>query len=98
MGENITTKGVDLLNLPTGTLLRVGEQVIIEITGLRNPCLQLEQIQSGLMAAVLDRDDQGNLVRKAGVMGVVVAGGVVQPGDRISIELPSPPHQPLSPV
>ncbi len=98
MGENITTKGIDLLNLPAGTFLQLGDHAIIKITGLRNPCLQLEQIQSGLMAAVLDRDDQGNLVRKAGVMGVVVAGGSVQPGDPISIELPPQPHQPLGPV
>lgn len=98
MGENITTKGIDLLNLPAGTLLHLGDCAIIEITGLRSPCAQLEQIQSGLMAAVLDRDDQGNLVRKAGVMGVVVAGGSVRPGDPISIELPAQPHQPLGPV
>lgn len=98
MGENITTKGVDLLNLPTGTLLHIGGHAIIEITGLRNPCMQLEQIKSGLMAAVLDRDEEGNLVRKAGVMGIVVAGGAVQPGDSIIAELPPMPHQPLKPV
>lgn len=98
MGENITTKGVDLLDLPTGTRLRIGNYAIIEITGLRNPCLQLEQIQSGLMAAVLDRDDQGNLVRKAGIMGIVVVGGSVQPGDPIIVELPPMPHQRLKPV
>ena len=98
MGENITTKGVDLLDLPTGTVLHVGDHAIIEITGLRNPCLQLEQIESGLMAAVLDRDDHGNLIRKAGVMGVVVASGSVQPGDPIIVELPPMPHQPLKPV
>ncbi|HEX6543114.1 MAG TPA: MOSC domain-containing protein [Ktedonobacterales bacterium] len=98
MGENITTQGVDLLGLPTGARLRLGEQAIIEVTGLRNPCSQLDGIQRGLMAAVLDRDAQGNLIRKAGVMAVVIAGGVVRPGDSITVELPAAPHQPLQPV
>jgi MOSC domain-containing protein YiiM len=98
MGENVTTRGVDLLGLPTGTRLRLGDAAIVEITGLRNPCAQLDHFQSGLMAATLDRDGQGNLVRKAGVMGVVVAGGQVRPGDAIAVELPSPPHRALEPV
>jgi MOSC domain-containing protein YiiM len=98
MGENITTEGVDLLALPTGTLLRLGDEAVVEVTGLRNPCLQLEQLGTGLMAAVLDRDDQGNLVRKAGIMGVVLAGGVVRAGDSITVELPPAPHIPLAPV
>lgn len=98
MGENITTRGVDLLGLPTGTRLRLGDQAIVEITGLRNPCAQLEEIQTGLMKAVLDRDEQGNLIRKAGVMAVVVAGGPVRPGDAITLELPPEPHRPLAPV
>ncbi|MBV9577460.1 MAG: MOSC domain-containing protein [Chloroflexi bacterium] len=95
MGENITTLGLDLLGLPTGTRLRVGTTAVVEVTGLRNPCRQLERIQPGLMAAVLDRDDQGQLVRKAGVMGIVVAGGEVRPGDAIEIQLPTGPHRPL---
>lgn len=98
MGENITTQGLDLLGLPTGTRLRIGAEAIIEITGLRNPCLQLEQIHSGLMAAVLDRDEEGQLVRKAGVMAVVLASGLVRCGDIITTQLPPPPHQPLEPV
>jgi len=98
MGENVTTEGIALLDLPTGTRLRLGEEAIVEITGLRNPCAQLEQIQQGLMAAVLDRDAEGNLIRKAGVMAVVVAGGVVRPGDAIAVELPPAPHRPLAPV
>jgi MOSC domain-containing protein YiiM len=98
MGENITTRGINLLALPAGTRLRLGDQAIVEITGLRNPCAQLNQIQEGLMAAVLDRDEQGNLVRKAGVMGVVVAGGSVRPGDVIAVDLPHAPHRPLEPV
>ena len=98
MGENVTTRGIDLLGLPTGTLLRLGDEATVEITGLRNPCNQLDGVQSGLLSAVLGRDDQGNLIRKAGVMGVVSAGGWVRPGDPIVVELPPEPHLPLQPV
>ena len=98
MGENITTEGIDLLGLPTGTRLRIGAEAIVTITGLRNPCAQLDGIQRGLMAAVLDRAPDGTLIRKAGIMGVVVAGGVINQGDPIVIELPPVPHQALEPV
>jgi MOSC domain-containing protein YiiM len=98
MGENVTTRGVDLLALPTGTRLRLGEDAVVEVTGLRNPCAQLDAFQPGLMAAVLGRDAHGNLVRKAGVMAVVVAGGEVRPGDAIRVELPPGPHRPLQVV
>lgn len=98
MGENVTTTGLDILALPAGTRLRLGEDAVVEITGLRNPCMQLEGIQPGLMAAVLDRDRSGGLVRKAGVMGIVLNGGTVRPGDEIAVELPPEPHQPLIPV
>ena len=95
MGENITTRGIDLLALPRGARLTLGDQAVVEITGLRNPCRQLDDLQQGLRAAVLDRDPDGILVRKAGVMSVVLAGGTVGPGDRISVELPPGPHRPL---
>ncbi len=98
MGENITTRGVDLLGLPTGTRLRIGETALLEVTGLRNPCAQLNGLQDGLLAATLDRDPAGNLVRKAGVMAIVLAGGEVRPGDTIGVELPKPPHESLVPV
>lgn len=98
MGENITTRGVDLLGLPVGAKLRLGADAVVEITGLRNPCYQLDGLRPGLMAATLDRDAAGNLVRKAGIMGIVLAGGEVRPGDRIAVELPPPPHQALGPV
>lgn len=98
MGENVTTQGVDLLGLPTGTRLRLGDEAIVEVTGLRNPCAQLDGFQKGLMAATLDRDAEGNLIRKAGIMGVVIAGGQVCPGDTITVELPQGPHTPLAPV
>lgn len=98
MGENITTRGLDLLGLPTGARLRLGQTAVVEVTGLRNPCHQLEGIQPGLMAAVLDRDPDGNVVRKAGIMGVVVEDGVVYPGDGIALFLPAEPHRALLPV
>ena len=98
MGENVTTLGLDLLGLPTGTRLRLGARAVVQVTGLRNPCLQLDHFQYGLMKAVLGRDAEGNLVRKAGVMSIVLADGDVCPGDPIDIELPALPHQPLQPV
>jgi MOSC domain-containing protein YiiM len=98
MGENITTRGIDLLGLPTGARLLIGASAVVEVTGLRNPCDQLDQFQSGLKAAVLDRDDQGNLIRKAGVMGIVLTSGEVQAGDVIGVELPQPPYRPLERV
>jgi hypothetical protein len=98
MGENVTTRGVDLLALPTATRLLLGAEAVVEVTGLRNPCTQLDDFQPGLMRAVLGRDDHGAVVRKAGVMGIVLAGGVVRPGDAIRVELPSPPHRALEPV
>lgn len=98
MGENITTRGIDLLGLPTGALLHIGGSAVIEITGLRNPCSQLDGLRPGLMAAVLDRDPQGELVRKAGVMGIVRAGGPVAIGDPVRIEVPESAIGPLRPV
>ena len=98
MGENVTTRGLDLLGLPTGARLRLGADALIEVTGLRNPCAQLDDLQRGLLAATLDRDAEGKLVRKAGVMAVVLNGGVVRPGDTIEVELPAGPAQPLQPV
>ena len=98
MGENVTTRGVDLLGLPTGARLRLGDSAVVEVTGLRNPCSQLDKIQPGLMAATLAKDDHGNLVRKAGIMAIVLASGEVRSGDPITIELPSSPHRPLEPV
>jgi MOSC domain-containing protein YiiM len=98
MGDNVTTRGVDLLGLPTGARLHLGGTAVVEVTGLRNPCGQLNGIQPGLMAATLGRDEEGNLVRKAGIMGAVIEGGEVRPGDGVRVELPPPPHRPLAPV
>ncbi|KAB2959129.1 MAG: MOSC domain-containing protein [Candidatus Methylomirabilis oxygeniifera] len=98
MGENIATRGIDLLALPTGTLLRLGQEAVVEVTGLRTPCAQLDAFRPGLMAAVLGRDESGRLIRKAGIMGIVRTGGVVRPGDVVKVELPPPPHCPLDRV
>ena len=98
MGENVTTRGVDLLALPAGARLRLGASAVVEVTGTRNPCKQLDRIQAGLMKATLDRDADGKLVRKAGVMGIVLAGGEVRAGDVIGVQIPPAPHCPLEPV
>src|SRR5258707_6531565 len=97
LGENITTSGVDLLALPTGTRLHLGASAVVEITGLRNPCIQIDNFQKGLMAATLDKDADGHLVRKAGIMSIVISEGDVRPGDTVRVELPGEPHRPLQP-
>jgi MOSC domain-containing protein YiiM len=98
LGENVTTVGLDLLALPCGTLLRLGPEALLEVTGLRNPCVQIERFRPGLLAAVLDYASDGRLIRKAGIMAIVRAGGVVRAGDPIAVTLPTPPHQPLDRV
>jgi MOSC domain-containing protein YiiM len=98
MGENVTTRDIELLGLPTGARLHLGADVIVEVTGLRNPCRQLDGLQRGLMQATLARAADGGLVRKAGIMGIVLIGGEVRKGDTIEIEWPVPPHRPLAPV
>lgn len=98
MGENVTTRGIDLLGLPTGARLHLGDAAVVEVTGLRNPCAQLDGLQPGLLAAVVGRDEQGKIVRKAGIMGIVLAGGEVRPGDAVRVEPPPEPHRPLERV
>jgi MOSC domain-containing protein YiiM len=100
LGENVTTRGIDLLTLPTGTLLHFGEGgAVVEITGLRNPCVQIDAFQDGLLKRVVGRDPEtGELVRKAGIMSVVREGGEVRPGDAIRVELPAEPFRPLERV
>jgi len=98
IGENITTVGIDLLSLPTGTMLKIGRQVTVKITGLRNPCAQLDGLIPGLMKAVLGLESNGEVIRKTGVMSVVVSGGEVRPSDRITVELPKSEHLPLQAV
>jgi MOSC domain-containing protein YiiM len=98
LGENVTTSSVDLLALPRGTRLHLGATAVVEVTGLRNPCVQIDGFQKGLMAATLDKDARGNLIRKAGIMSIVRADGDVRPGDAVRVELPALPHRALLPV
>jgi MOSC domain-containing protein YiiM len=98
LGENITTVGINLLDLPTDTILSIGESAIIKVTGLRNPCAQIDNFKPGLLKAVLDKDSDGNLIRKAGIMGVILQSGEVKPGDTIRVELPHRPFKKLERV
>ena len=98
MAENVLTSGIDLLALPSNTVLKLGDEVVLRLTGLRNPCAQLDKYQQGLKKAVFDFDAQGNLVRKAGVMAVVLKSGLVRVGDPIVIEYPAQPFEALEPV
>lgn len=98
MGENVTTRGVDLLGLPTGALLHLGDEACVRVTGLRNPCQQINDFDPGLLRAVLGRAEDGSVERKGGVMGVVVTGGAVRAGDVVRVELPAGALQPLAPV
>ncbi|WP_173922962.1 MOSC domain-containing protein [Agromyces sp. Marseille-P2726] len=97
LGENVTTDGIDLLALPRGTRIRIGDAAEVELTGLRNPCVQIERFQPGLIRRMIRRDAAGTH-RRAGVMAVVVEGGVVRAGDHLSVELPAEPHEPLAVV
>jgi MOSC domain-containing protein YiiM len=98
IGENVTTRGVDLLALPKGALLRIGSEAVIEVTGLRNPCRQIDAFQPGLTTAVLGRNSEGHLIRKAGVMAIVINSGDVRAGDKIAMDLPAGEQRPLLPV
>lgn len=98
MGENITTRDIDLLHLPTGTRLHLGDGAIVEITGLRNPCYQIDDFQPGLLAHMVGKSDDGTIIRKAGIMSIVISGGIVRPGDPIRVTLPPEPHEPLERV
>jgi MOSC domain-containing protein YiiM len=98
LGENVTTAGIDLLGLPTGARLSIGASAVVEVTGLRNPCRQIDGFSDGLLKQVLVRDADGTLVRRAGIMGIVLAGGAVRTGDRIAVELPPGGRRPLDVV
>jgi MOSC domain-containing protein YiiM len=98
IGENVTTRGIDLLGLPAGTRLHLGKAAVVEVTGLRNPCRQLDRYQQGLTAALLGQGPNGELIRKAGIMSIVLTGGEVRPGDSIGVELPPLPHRPMERV
>jgi len=98
LGENITTRDIDLLGLPIGAVLSIGQDALLVATGLRNPCLQIDDFQAGLLKTVLYRNDEGSLVKLAGIMTVVVMGGIVRPGDEIRVSMPPAPLRPLQGV
>jgi len=98
MGENVTTAGIDLLALPQGTHLLIGSDALVQLTGLRNPCAQINAFEPGLLKTMVGQDDDGKVTRKAGVMGIVVRSGVARPGDKITVFLPQGQHQGLIPV
>jgi len=95
LGENITTSGIDLHELPAGTILRIGNDALLALTGLRNPCHQIDNFRSGLLQQCLPHDEQGEVQRRAGVMAIVIVGGLVDTNDKIEIALPPLPHSPL---
>ena len=98
MGENLIVRGIDLFTLPVGATLRIGPEVVLEITGLRDPCNQLNALYPGLMKACIARDPDGSLIRKAGVMSIAITSGLIRPGDPILLELPPHPHRKMGPV
>ncbi len=98
MGENVTTQGLDILALPKGTRLRLGSEAVVELTGLRNPCAQIERFRPGLLAAVSPRGADGSVLRLAGVMAVVCEGGWLQSGDEVQVAHWPSEHRALEPV
>ena len=98
LGENLITRGIDLLVLPTDTRLAIGSEAVLRVTGLRNPCAQIERFMPGLLAQVVERQPDGVIVRKCGIMAVVEASGAIAPGDRIAVMLPPQPHRALEQV
>jgi MOSC domain-containing protein YiiM len=95
LGENVLTQGLDLVGLSQDTLLHIGQQAVVRVTGLRDPCVQIDRFRKGLLKVALGRDEDGQAVRKAGIMAVVATGGIIHPGDKIEVELPAPPHHAL---
>jgi MOSC domain-containing protein YiiM len=98
LGENVTTCGIDILSLPKGARLHLGDSAVVQVTGLRNPCVQLDQFQQGLLKRLVSHDERGNVIRKAGIMSVVLTGGEIHAGDRIDVELPPAPYESLDRV
>jgi MOSC domain-containing protein YiiM len=98
MGENVTTAGIDLLALPRGARLQIGHEALVEVTGLRNPCAQINAFKPGLLKTMVGHDDKGRVVRKTGIMGIVLHSGIVRPGDKITVVLPHEPYTALDRV
>ena len=94
LGESITTTGIDLISLPVGSMLRIGDTALVALTGLRNPCPQIKSVGDGLMKMMFidDQDNpEGPKIGRTGVMGVVIAGGIVAADDGIKIRFPAGP-------
>jgi MOSC domain-containing protein YiiM len=98
LGENVTTRGIDLMSLSTGTLVRLGPDAVVEITGRRSPCSQINKFEPGMLKAVFGPDATGRSASRAGIMGIVVSGGTVRPGDEVSFTVPAGPFRELAPV
>ena len=77
--------------------MTIGDSVI-ELTGLRNPCAQINTFREGLLAAFRSESPGGETIRRAGIMAIVINGGVVHTGDEIRIEIPHGNTEPLRPV
>jgi len=97
LGENITTRGIDLVSLGRDTILRIGGETVLCVTGLRNPCVQIEKFAPGLLNELAVKSD-GKVRRKAGIMCVALSGGTVRPGDEVSVYHPEGPYIPLERV
>ncbi len=98
LGENITTSGIDLINLPLNSQINIGEEVVLEVKGLRDPCKQIEAFKEGLLKKMITKDADGNLIRKTGIMTIVLGGGIVKPNDKIEVVLPKKPYHKLEVV
>lgn len=98
LGENVTTTGIDLIDLPRGTVLTLGDTVRLEVTGLRNPCVQIERFRPGLLKHMIGKRDDGSPLLRTGIMTIVLAGGSVRAGDPIGVHLPPGPHVRLEKV
>ena len=98
LGENISTRGIDLPGLPAGTRLRIGTDAIVEVTGLRTPCVYIERFRPGLLVLMNKALPDGSVASRAGVMGIVRCGGVIYPNDAIAVQLPDGEHRALQPV
>ena len=94
-GENILTRSIRLISLPLGTRLHLGPTAIVELTGLRSPCKQMNTLRPGLMKASFV---PGTRRHRAGVMAVVLEAGTLSAADTIHVELPPEPHIALRPV
>jgi hypothetical protein len=93
LGENVTTRGIDLLRLPLGTMLALGPTAAVELRGLRTPCVLVDRFRKGLLKALVRKGEQPRF--RAGVMGVVREGGILFPGNPVKVTISPAPWQAL---